>query len=38
VWSSLGEDSFERMADRWHAPDRDRDPPYFGWLCSPIWI
>ena len=36
VWSSLSEDSFRHMCNRWHEPDRGYDPPYFGWLCSPI--
>lgn len=36
VWSSLSERSFRHMSERWDAPDRGSDPPYFGWLCSPI--
>jgi hypothetical protein len=36
VWSSLSEQSFLHMCERWDAPDRESDPPYFGWLCSPI--
>ncbi|MBS0266089.1 MAG: DUF2199 domain-containing protein [Planctomycetes bacterium] len=36
VWSSLSESSFHHMGERWEAPDRAFDPPYFGWLCSPI--
>src|SRR5262245_47992477 len=36
VWSSLSERSFLHMCERWKAPDRSSDPPYFGWLCSPI--
>jgi hypothetical protein len=36
VWSSLGEQSFRHMCDRWECCDREYDPPYFGWLCSPI--
>ena len=36
VWSSLSERSFLHMCERWDAPDRAADPPYFGWLCSPI--
>lgn len=36
VWTSLSEDSFWQMSDRWDAPDRDLDGPYFGWLCSSI--
>lgn len=38
VWSSLSEASFWRMGERWDKPDRDADPPYFGWLCSQIWV
>ena len=36
VWSSLSEQSFLHMNERWEEADRDADPPYFGWLCSPI--
>jgi hypothetical protein len=36
VWSSLSDRSFDHMCERWEAPDRASDPPYFGWLCSPI--
>jgi hypothetical protein len=36
VWSSLSKASFLHMCDRWESPDRSADPPYFGWLCSPI--
>jgi hypothetical protein len=36
VWSSLSERSFIHMSDRWEAADRASDPPYFGWLSSPI--
>lgn len=38
VWSSLSEKSFLHMSERWEAPDRASDPPYFGWLCSPIAV
>jgi hypothetical protein len=38
VWSSLSEQSFRHMSKRWDAPDRASDPPYFGWLCSPIAV
>lgn len=38
VWSSLSEASFRHMSERWKAPDRETDPPYFGWLCSPIHV
>jgi hypothetical protein len=36
VWSSLSEESFCHMTDRWESSARASDPPYFGWLCSPI--
>jgi hypothetical protein len=38
VWSSLSEQSFLHMCNRWEGPDRALDPPYFGWLCSPIAV
>ena len=38
VWSSLSETSFCHMCDRWESPDRFSDPPYFGWLCSPVAV
>jgi hypothetical protein len=38
VWSSLSEQSFLHMCDRWDDADRASDPPYFGWLCSPISV
>jgi len=30
VWSSLSEESFDHISDRWEDHDRDSDPPYFG--------
>lgn len=38
VWSSLSEKSFLHLCERWEAPDRGSDPPYFGWLSSPIAV
>jgi hypothetical protein len=38
VWSSLSKQSFVHMCERWDAPDRASDPPYFGWLCSQIVV
>jgi hypothetical protein len=38
VWSSLSKESFLHVCERWEAPDRATDAPYFGWLCSPIAI
>jgi hypothetical protein len=34
VWSSLSEQSFCHMCDRWDVEDRHHDPAYFGWLSS----
>lgn len=34
VWCSLSEASFLHVNERWHAPDRGDDAPYFGWLCT----
>ena len=36
VWSSLSEPSFLHMSERWAAPGRSGDNPYFGWLSSQI--
>jgi hypothetical protein len=36
VWSSLSEKSFRHVCERWTSRRRAADPPYFGWLCSPI--
>lgn len=38
VWSSLSEKSFHHMCERWELVERAVDPPYFGWLCSPILV
>lgn len=38
VWASLSGVSFTHLCDRWNEADRDADPPYFGWLCSPIFV
>lgn len=38
VWSSLSERSFRHVCQRWEALDRANDPPYFGWLSSPIAV
>ncbi len=36
VWSSLSEESFCLMSDRWDEADRAEDAAYFGWLSSSI--
>ena len=34
VWASLGEESYQRSQELWHDPERDRQPPYFGWFST----
>lgn len=36
VWVSLSEESFDRMHELWQSPEREREPPYFGWLSAEI--
>jgi hypothetical protein len=36
VWVSLSESNFKRASERWHDPDRIKEPPYFGWLCNSL--
>lgn len=38
VWTSLSEESFRIVNDRWEAPDRAGDEPRFGWLCTQLPI
>ncbi len=38
VWASLSEESFAHMCERWSSPRRASEPPYFGWLSSPISV
>ena len=35
VWSSLSEQSYNRVLEVWDDPPAD-EPPYFGWLSSSI--
>ena len=32
VWVSLSKKNFNRAADLWETPGREKEPPYFGWL------
>lgn len=34
VWCSLSRASFEHARAHWTDPERDHEPPYFGWLCT----
>ncbi len=36
VWVSLSASNYERMAELWHQPGRESEPPYFGWLCTSL--
>ena len=34
VWVSLSEKSFKRVIELWDYDGREKEPPYFGWLCT----
>jgi hypothetical protein len=34
VWVSLSERTFAHAHELWHAPGREDEPPYFGWLST----
>lgn len=34
VWTSLSEQSFRRLGEIWEVPGREKEPPFFGWLCT----
>ncbi len=36
VWVSLSEENFQRMMKVWEEPDRESEPPYFGWLSTEL--
>ncbi len=36
AWVSLSPANYQRMAERWHDPDRENEPPYFGWLSTAL--
>lgn len=36
VWVTLSKDSFFRTVKLWDQPDRETQPPYFGWLSTQI--
>ena len=36
VWVSLSEQSFHRVMELWDDDGRDKEPPFFGWLCTLI--
>lgn len=36
VWVSLSKESFERTAELWETPGREKEPAYFGWLSTSL--
>ena len=38
VWLSLSEASFARIGELWDLDIRDREPPFFGWLCNELSV
>lgn len=36
VWVSLSRDTFARALSLWTTPDREKEPPYFGWLSTDL--
>ena len=36
VWTSLSKPNFKRMGELWETPGREKEPPYFGWLCTSL--
>jgi len=34
VWCSLSKENFRRMVQMWEVEGREKEPPYFGWLCT----
>lgn len=38
IWVSVSEASFSRIGELWDAEIRDREPPFFGWLCNELAV
>lgn len=36
VWSSLSPENFDRATSVWDSPERQSEPPYFGWLSTDL--
>lgn len=36
VWVSLSKDNFVRMLKLWETKEREKEPPYFGWLSTQL--
>lgn len=38
VWVSLSENSYKRVIELWDNDGREKEPPFFGWLCTRLQI
>jgi hypothetical protein len=36
AWVEVSSGSFERMSELWETPNREREPPYPGWLANAL--
>ncbi|WP_284746028.1 DUF2199 domain-containing protein [Amycolatopsis sp. RTGN1] len=36
VWVSVSKDNFFRAEELWDSPDREAEPPYFGWFATEL--
>jgi hypothetical protein len=36
TWIEVSAGSFERMSELWETPNREREPPYPGWLANAL--
>ena len=36
VWVSLSKTNYERTCKLWDTEGREKEPPYFGWLCTSL--
>lgn len=36
VWTSLSKQNMERAGQLWETLGREKEPPYFGWLCTSL--
>jgi hypothetical protein len=36
IWVEVSAGSFERMSELWETPNREREPPYPGWLANAL--
>lgn len=36
IWVSLSKANYEKTCKLWEAEGREKEPPYFGWLCTSL--